>query len=282
VIWDEINATGSPPSRRIGFHPHGLLRAIRREPTGQTNYEKLAAGLDRLQSTTIKTSIRAKDNIQRTFSWIDEWERVDDDSTGHPKHWSITLSRWLYEGIIDKKRILSLHPDYFLVSNETEKWLYRLARKHAGQQTRGFRISLRKLHRKNGTSRAFRKWKHDILKKVTDQVILDYSFDVYEGRNGDTIVHMIRSDLAEAFAAGLTKKEEVKIHVERAHRAAGLPPEKRQAFWMAEIRKQERRRQNEATRATLHKTARSIFKKEVSQADKANGESEGEQGSLFE
>ena len=259
VIWDEINETGTTPSRTIGFHPHNLLRAIRRDASGQTSYEKLAGALDRLQSTTVKTTIRSNDNIQRTFSWIDEWQRVDDSESGHPKHWTITLCKWLYEGITDKTKILSLHPDYFLLSNETDKWLYRLARKHAGQQRQGFRISLEELHRKNGTTRAFRKWKHDIKNKLTDRIILDYSFDNYKNRAGETIIHMIRVDLAEGFASGLTEEEEAKRSHARAAKAAKLPPEKRQAFWMAEIRKNDRRRDNQSRYADLHKSARVQF-----------------------
>lgn len=263
LIWDEINETGDPPGRRIGFHPHALLRSIRRDPNGKNNYEKLASALDRLQSMTVKTTIRAgKNREQRTFSLLDDWGRVDDRSTGQPKHWSFTICKWLYEGITDESRILSLHPDYFLIKNETNKWLYRLARKHAGHQSDGFRIRLRELHRKNGTSRAYRKWKHSIKDKITDQVILDYSFDVYENREGDPIVHMIRVDQAEAFAQGVTDEEITEIHKERAQKAQELPPSERQAFWMAELNKHERRRENESRYADLHKTARTLIENE--------------------
>jgi hypothetical protein len=172
------------------------------------------------------------------------------------------LSRWVYEGIIDQSRILSLHPDYFLIKNETQKWLYRLARKHAGQQSNGFRIRLEELHRKNGTTRAFRKWKHDIKERLTDRVILDYSFDLYENRDGETIVHMIRVDQAESFARGLSEEEEIKIHEARARKAAALPPSKRQAFWKAELNKHDRRQENESRHADLHKTARTLMRED--------------------
>lgn len=272
MIWDEINETGDPPGRRIGFHPHNLLKSIRRHAGGQTDYEKLAGCLDRLQSTTVKTTIRAEQHVQRTFSWIDDWQRIDDEDTGHPKHWTITLSRWVYEGIIDQSRILSLHPDYFLIKNETQKWLYRLARKHAGQQSNGFRIRLEELHRKNGTTRAFRKWKHDIKERLTDQVILDYSFDLYENRDGETIVHMIRVDQAESFARGLSEEEEIKIHEARARKAAALPPSKRQAFWKAELNKHDRRQENESRHADLHKTARTLMREDEGSNDNGAGD----------
>ena len=256
VIWDQINETGRAPSRTIGFHPHNLLRAIGREPGGGTSYQKLAGALDRLQSTTVKTSIRAEKNVHRTFSWIDEWERVDDGDPRNPKHWSITLCKWLYEGITDETKILSLHPEYFRLSNETDKWLYRLARKHAGQQRKGFRISLKELHRKNGTTRAFRKWKYDMKPRLTNQIILDYSFDMYENRSGDLIVHMIRGNLAESFVSGPSKEEQVKQSHQRALKAARLPPEKRQAYWKAELGKHDRRKENASRYADLHQAAR--------------------------
>ena len=47
---------------------------------------------------------------------------------------TLTLSDWVYEGIVNEKSLLTMHPDYFLLSRGLERALYRIARKHAGTQ----------------------------------------------------------------------------------------------------------------------------------------------------
>ena len=90
TIWDadvliwvasqivEARDAGRPTSRLIAATPHEIL-AFTRRGTGKASYERLKAGLDRLQSTTIATSIRQRDARRRhRFSWINEWkERLD-------------------------------------------------------------------------------------------------------------------------------------------------------------------------------------------------------------
>jgi plasmid replication initiation protein len=62
----------------LHFMPYDLLKVIGRQTTGRA-YQLLTQSLDRLQSTTMKTNIRAPNNRRETtFSWIDSWEhRVD-------------------------------------------------------------------------------------------------------------------------------------------------------------------------------------------------------------
>jgi plasmid replication initiation protein len=76
TIWDadvliwvasqivEARDMGRPTSRQIAATPHEIL-AFTRRGTGKASYERLKAGLDRLQSTTIATSIRQRDARRR-------------------------------------------------------------------------------------------------------------------------------------------------------------------------------------------------------------------------
>ena len=45
---------------------------------------------------------------------------------------SLTLSDWFYEGLLMDGGLLSIDPMYFSITGGRERWLYRVARKHAG------------------------------------------------------------------------------------------------------------------------------------------------------
>jgi plasmid replication initiation protein len=62
LIWMATQITesidrGGVPSPRVHFHPHNLLKGIRR-PTGGDHYKRLQDALRRLASTYIETNIR--------------------------------------------------------------------------------------------------------------------------------------------------------------------------------------------------------------------------------
>ena len=82
TIWDadvliwvasqivEARDAGKPTSRLIAATPHEIL-AFTRRGTAKAAYERLKAALDRLQSTSIATSIRQLGGRRRhRFSWI--------------------------------------------------------------------------------------------------------------------------------------------------------------------------------------------------------------------
>ena len=64
---------------------------------------------------------------------------------------SSTLSDWVYEGIVNEKSLLTMHPDYFLLSGGLERALYRIARKHAGTQRGGWLCRVEVLRDKTGS-----------------------------------------------------------------------------------------------------------------------------------
>ena len=51
---------------------------------------------------------------------------------------TITLPDWLYQGIVERGGVLRIHEDYFLLTGGIERFLYRVARKHAGMQPDGW------------------------------------------------------------------------------------------------------------------------------------------------
>lgn len=155
--------------RTLHFHPSNLLKSIGRAVGGE-NYERLRASMSRLQATTIRTNIRGKGKRKiRQFSWIESWSEVIDETTGQTRGMTMTLSDWFYEGVLMEGGVLSIHRDYFRLTGGRERWLYRVARKHAGgNDGRGFTISLPTLFEKSGAEGNYRRFKFE-LKKIVEQ-----------------------------------------------------------------------------------------------------------------
>lgn len=150
--------------RTLHFQPFDLLKTIDRD-TGGRQYALLREGLSRLQSTSIRTNIRAEKTRrkQRQFAWIESWSDLVDEETQQSRGMSITLSDWFYEGVIMDGGVLAIDPAYFNITGGRERWLYRVARKHAGGHgATGFTISMPTLFEKSGAEGTYRRFKFEI------------------------------------------------------------------------------------------------------------------------
>jgi plasmid replication initiation protein len=95
-------------------------------------YELLGQSVDRLVSTTVKTYIRADNRREAAFSWIDGWTQLVDEKTERSRGMTIELSNWFCEGVMMTGGVLAIERAYFRITGDRERWLYRVARKHAG------------------------------------------------------------------------------------------------------------------------------------------------------
>lgn len=141
---------GLPTSRLMAATPHQILTFVQRG-TGFKDYLMLKAALDRLQSTTVATSIRqAAGRRLHRFSWINEWKELA-GPRGRAYGIELILADWFYAGVIDDALVLTLDPAYFGLTGGIERWLYRIVRKHGGWQRKGWRFDFRHLHLKSGS-----------------------------------------------------------------------------------------------------------------------------------
>ncbi len=154
LIWAasqivEARDRGRPTSRLMATTPHAILTFIARG-VSQRDYERLKAALDRLQSTTVATTIRQPLQRRRhRFSWINEWkERLDPH--GRPLGIEMILPDWFYAGVLDQALVLTIDRAYFDLTGGLERWLYRIVRKHGGRQRGGWSFDLAHLHLKSG------------------------------------------------------------------------------------------------------------------------------------
>lgn len=175
--------------RKVSLRPHNLLRGIGRS-TGGREYERLARALDRLVATTVKTNVRAEGRREATFSWLDGWSQIVDENE-MVCGITLELSNWFYDGLVLENSVLKIDPRYFDLKGGLERWLYRVARKHAGSHgSAGFEISLATLHDKSGSTQAHRFFKRDILKIVERNELPGIKLSVKQGRR-QTMIKMV-------------------------------------------------------------------------------------------
>lgn len=183
-------------TRTLHFHPVDLLRSIKRG-TGGKDIQELRAALDRLATTYIQTNIRehhqGRDRRQG-FTWIEGWSEVTADKPDGGKRtlgFSLTLSNWFYMGIVHQRLLLTMEPEYFNLTGGYERWLYRIARKHAHGTPEGWSFTLGTLHQKSGSDAPKKAFKRDLKRLAGKGEILGYGIDWQErGRGEDPLIRL--------------------------------------------------------------------------------------------
>lgn len=179
----------------LHFMPYDLLKVIGRQTTGRA-YMLLTQSLDRLQSTTVKTNIRAPNNRREaTFSWIDSWEHRVDPRTERARGMSVTLAKWFHDGLLMDGGVLAIDRAYFDISGGRERWLYRVARKHAGGAGEGgFAISFPTLFDKSGAEGPYRRFKFELLAIARADQLPGYALGVEDGKGEPSLRMRRRAD----------------------------------------------------------------------------------------
>jgi plasmid replication initiation protein len=175
-----------------------ILKFCRRELGGK-QYEDLERALARLQATNIRiTNLKGgKDKRDRreteSFPLIGRYKVVSRTNQDRIDQVEIEIPAWVYDGVVrpdGKPTILTLNPDYFLLSRPIARFIYRLARKAAGE-THAF-YSLKELHKRSGAKIPMRKFRQiifDIVETSQTAPLPDYDL-VLEDRGHDIILLM--------------------------------------------------------------------------------------------
>jgi len=191
LIWAasqiiEARDAGLPTSRLMSATPYEILRFIRRG-TAAYDYLLLKAALDRLQSTTIATSIRqVTSRLHR--SWINEWkERAT--LQGRSLGLELILPDWFYAGVMERTLVLTIDPAYFDLTGGIERWLYRIVRKHGGRQPEGWRFDLPHLYLKSGSASPYKGFAFVVRHIVARQSLPGYWLALERTRSRLEILH---------------------------------------------------------------------------------------------
>jgi len=186
---------GLRTSRLMAASPYEILTFIGRGVSAR-DYHRLKAALDRLQSTTVATSLRqiSERRMQR-FSWINEWtERAD--GSGRAEGIDLIVPDWFYRAVLDEALVLTIDREYFKLTGGLERWLYRIARKHAGRQPAGWRFDFHHLHSKSASLSPFRRFAFELRDLVRRQPLPGYRLSVERDRTGRELLAFATSDLS--------------------------------------------------------------------------------------
>jgi len=182
LIWAasqliEARNAGRPTSHIVAATPHAILTYIGRG-TGRDNYDRLKAAFDRLQSTTVATSIRQQHQRRRhRFSWINEWQEQL-DLNGKPLGLQMILPDWFYAGVLERGLVLSIDRAYFGLTGGLERWLYRVVRKHGGRQSQGWSFDFEHLYLKSGSLSPMKRFAFELRAIVERQSLPGYVLSI--------------------------------------------------------------------------------------------------------
>ncbi|TYB86092.1 replication initiator protein A [Oceaniovalibus sp. ACAM 378] len=192
LIWAasqlvEARDAGLRTSRLMAATPYEILTFIGRGVSAR-DYMRLKAALDRLQSTTVATTIRQPASGRRhRFSWINEWvERTD--HAGRPLGIELIVPDWFYSAVLDDTLILTIDPSYFSLTGGFDRWLYRIVRKHGGRQRGGWRFEFRHLYLKSGSLSPFKRFAFELRDIVRRQPLPGYILSIEFEIGGKTLL----------------------------------------------------------------------------------------------
>lgn len=188
LIWAasqlmDARDNGLSTSRLMRSTPHEMLTFMGRN-TSARDYQRLKSALDRLQSTSVATTIRETTGRRmHRFSWINEWKELADLS-GKPLGLELILPDWFYAGVLEHSLVLTIDRAYFGLLGGIERWLYRLVRKHGGRQPGGWHFSFQHLYLKSGSMARYSDFALDIRRIALRQALPGYRLGVRVRRDG--------------------------------------------------------------------------------------------------
>lgn len=164
-----------------------ILRAIHR-PTGGEDYGRLRDALRRLNATYVETTIRSKGK-PTGFTWLSRW--TEDPQPDGRSFFTVELPGWFFDGVVAQGGVLRIDPRYFDLTGGIERWMYRVARKHAGNQSAGWPLSMKALYQKSGSTQRPSDFARQVRAVVEANQLPEYWLTL-DKQGGEETVHMVR------------------------------------------------------------------------------------------
>lgn len=169
-----------------------ILKFCRR-PDGGRQYEEIEQSLRRLAKTSITITNLANGKRRQvdTRPLIGEYKVVSTTTTGKVDEVEIVIPDWVYLSVVRADKVLPLltiNPDYFLISSGIGRFIYRLARKAAGKDEAFYTVA--DLHRRSGSPQELRFFVRDLKEFVSRTQAFpmpDYDLSLTKGKDGPVL-----------------------------------------------------------------------------------------------
>lgn len=191
---------GDKPGRKFKPHVSDILKFARRGD-GSRQVEELEGALDRLKGTTVK-NVRGYTEVDGrkmretgADGLISSYKVLSRTDTGRISEVEIEAPQWLYDRIVEGKQpdVLTVHPDYFLISPGIGRFIYRLARRAAGKGAA--RWSFQTIYERCGSTGTFKKFREKLREIIAANDLPEYDLREEPGQSGPQLVMTHRDSL---------------------------------------------------------------------------------------
>lgn len=186
---------GEKPGKTFRPHISDVLSFFKKSKGGNQR-SNLIDALGRLSTTHIRMQRTSKSGHQlKTHTGgedlISFFNVVHDSQTNAIEYIEIGIANWMYNEIIKllKPDVLTVHPDYFKISQGVGRFVYRLARRTAGKDMTvwGFKT----LYEHSGSTGSYKEFSRLLRQVITTKCVPEYHLALEEGKMGSMlrIVH---------------------------------------------------------------------------------------------
>lgn len=189
---------GEKPGRTFRPHVSEILKFCRQSDGGR-QYESVEAALRRLKQTSVEIVRRKKGRDGRALrvtegaGLINDYKAISQEDSGRIASVEIELPKWLYEAVVEAEHpeVLTMHPDYFLMTPGLGRFVYRLARQAAGRSEA--RWSFRLIYERSGSAGTFKRCTYELRELIKANDLPEYELTEEAGQDGPMLMMRYRS-----------------------------------------------------------------------------------------
>lgn len=184
---------GDKPSRVLRPNVAEILKFCRRSDGGR-QYEEIEKALDRLKNTSLKIVRTRKGRGGRVMRMaegeglLSNYRVASYAENGAVAAVEIEVPNWIYREVVESKHpeVLTVHPDYFLIEPGIGRYLYRLARRVAGNGRA--RWSFKLIYERSGSVGTFKEFCRILRRLIDANDLPEYRLSEEDGKAGPLLI----------------------------------------------------------------------------------------------
>ncbi|QKG68644.1 replication initiator protein A [Pseudomonas sp. B14-6] len=189
---------GAMPSRLFTPHVSDILKFCQRGDGGNQS-KRIESALDRLKGTTIKRVLhRPSRNSKcvtrevKSESLISGYRVLSETVSGRVDRIEIEAPNWIYREVIDShgSAVLTVNQDYFLIDSAIARFIYRLARRAAGND--GAKWGFKTIYERSGVT-CFKEFCRILRRLIRSDNLPEYHLYEEAGLSGPQLIMTRRS-----------------------------------------------------------------------------------------